>query len=357
MDLSALSDVVPRLLAMAALIVGSAFFSGSETALFSLSRGQRERLARSDRSNERYIAALLREPRRLIVTILVGNELINVTFSSLAAGLVERVATGWGHVAVIVATTGVTVPILLLFGEVTPKSIALRAAETWARIAARPLGLFAVVATPVRLVVNGVSGVVVRLFGAQPTPPPKTIGEAEFKALVDAGSAEGTLEDAERKLIHNVFEFGDRTIAEIMTPAARVFSLSYDLPMQRLLAEIARSGFSRVPIFRGKRHEIAGIVYAKDLVGWSGGRLQARTLKDLLKAPLYVPKTTKCAAAFQEFQRKKTHMAMVVDEYGRWVGLITMEDLLGELFGALAETPPESRPAEPREEPREETAS
>jgi len=336
MDLAALSTLLPRLGLMGVLIVLSAAFAGSETALFSLSRVARERLARSISATDRYIVTLLHDPRRLIATILVGNELINITFSSIAASVVHEVLPSAGEIALVIASTFVTVPLLLLLGEITPKTVALRTAETWARIAARPIGAFALVSAPVRLVVAAIAGGIVRLLGGSAKPlPPRAIDEAEFRALVDVGSEEGTLEAAERRLIHNVFAFGDRTVAEIMTPARKVVSLSYDLPISRLVAEVARTGLSRIPIHRGRREDIIGILFAKDLVGTSVGRLKGRSVKDLLHPPMYVPKTTKCDRLFREFQRKRTHLALVVDEYGRLVGLVTMEDLLVALFGPI----------------------
>jgi putative hemolysin len=221
---------------------------------------------------------------------------------------------------------------------VTPKTVALSIAEAWGRFAARPLAVLALVLTPVRLILTAIAGVLTRLVGSPAgATRPKPIDEAEFRALVDAGSEEGELEATERKLIHNVFQFGDRTIAEIMTPAAKVFSLAYDLPFVRLLKEVARSGLSRIPVYRGKKDEVVGILFAKDLVGVSTGRLKGRTLKDLLRQPMYVPKTTKCDRLFREFQRTRTHLALVVDEYGRLVGLVSMEDLLVALFGPIRE--------------------
>jgi putative hemolysin len=351
MDSAAFSAIAPILAAMAVLVLLSSFFAGSETSLFSLSRGQRERLARSPRSIERYVANLLHDPKRLITTVLLGNELINITFSSLAASAVERVAGAHlGAVAITFVTTGVTVPLLLLFGEIIPKSIALAIPEGWARVAARPLGLFMWLITPLRIVLASFAGLVVRILGQQPKADAQKMGEAEFKALVDVGSEAGELEAAERRLIHNVFEFADRSVAEIMTPARDVFSLSFELPLSRVVAEVAKSGYSRVPVHRGKqkeKQEIIGVIFAKDLVGWSSSRLSQKTLKDLIRPVSYVPKTSKCAQVFQEFQRHKTHFAIVVDEYGRQVGLVTMEDLLVELFGALGQEP---RGAAPRRE-------
>jgi putative hemolysin len=338
MDTTILPSLLPRLVVLAGLIFGSAFFSGSETALFSLSRVQRERMSRSDRPGDRTAVALLTNPRRLIVTVLLGNELINITFSSLAVGVVAELLHGWGPITLSVASTAATVPLILLMGEVTPKTIALAVAESWSRYAARPLAMLAWVLTPVRVVLTAVAGLITRVFGLSPMgPKQKPIDEVEFRELVDAGSEEGELEAAERKLIHNVFQFGDKTISEIMTPAPKVFSLSYDLPLVRLMTEVARAGLSRIPVYKGRKDEVVGILFAKDLVGYSTGRLKGRSLKDLLRAPLYVPKTTKCDRLFREFQRTHNHMALVVDEYGRLVGLVTMEDLLVALFGPIRE--------------------
>jgi putative hemolysin len=332
-----MDQIAFRLAILVALLVAAGFFSGSETALFSLSRVQRERLARAPSSTDRYIVTLLRDPRRLIVTLMLGNELVNIAFSSVALGVVEKLFPKLGPISLIGVTTLITVPLLLMIGEITPKSIALRIAETWARGVARVVGFFALLVTPVRLILNAVAGVIVRVFGGGASAVGKGIGEAEFKALVDASSEEGTLQASERRLIHNVFEFGETSVAEIMTPAREMFSLSFDLPLHRLISEVARGKYSRIPIHRGRKEEIVGILYAKDLVGGSLGKLTNRTVKDLLRPPMYVPKTTKCDRLFRDFQRKRTHLALVVDEYGRQVGLATMEDLLTELFGETAE--------------------
>jgi putative hemolysin len=351
MDWSVISTLLPRLGAMVTLLVLSGFFSSSETSLFSLSRGARERLSRSDHARDRYVATLLSDPKRLIATILLGNELVNITFSSLAAGLVESLVHTDDPLTLTVVSTACTVPVLLLFGEILPKSLALAVHESWARAVARPLGAVMVLTTPARLVVTAIAGGVVRLLGQDPNPKPRSLDEAQFRALVEAGSEAGELEAAEKRLIHKVFEFGDRTVAEVMTPAKEVFSLSFELPLARVVAEVSKAGYSRVPIHRGRKQgqEIIGVLFAKDLVGWASGRLAQKTLKDLVRGVAYVPKTAKCAQVFETFRRQKTHMALVVDEYGRQVGLVTMEDLLGELFGQLDEgkqKPPGPPPGE-----------
>ena len=157
---------------------------------------------------------------------------------------------------------------------------------------------------------------------------------------------------AERRLIHNVFEFGDTTVGKVMTPADKVFALPYEMPLGRMVEAISAERYSRVPIFKtpkasargsdGKRPargamEVVGILLAKDLTGYYWAALEGHTVQDLLHPVLFVPRTTKCDQLFREFQRKRTHVALVVDEYGRLAGLVTMEDLLEELFGEIAD--------------------
>lgn len=334
MDAAALSALIP----LSLLLLLSAFLSGSESALFSLSRVQRERLARSEKAGERYVMRLLENPRRIIATLLIGNDLVNVTFTALVAGVTWTALPGWEAIFVAGIAIAIAVPLLLLLGEITPKSIALRVAEGWARLAARPIGLLAWLLAPARLIVTALAGLFVRILGGKPSgSSPRAIGADEFKALVEVGSKEGELEAEERRLIHNVFAFRDRTAADIMTAGTKIFSLSYELPLARISAEAGRSGFSRIPIYRGRRDNIAGVIFAKDLLGHSSGRLAGKTVKDLLRPPVYVPRTSKCDSLFREFQRTRTHMGLVVDEYGRLAGLVTMGDLLVELFGEIRE--------------------
>jgi putative hemolysin len=338
-------DAPTRLILLGLLILVSAFFSGSETALFSMSRAKRQKLAATGDPTSRLILRLLAKPRRLIATILVGNELVNISAGAVAAGLGEQTLGQFGRTAAEVLTTLLLLPFVLLVGEITPKSIAVKASEGWARIAARPIALFAWVCAPLRWLVRGLSEVLLLLLGGRPPQSDEGLREEEFRALVDVGSEEGELAQTERQLIHNVFEFGDKTVAQVMTPAAKLFALSYDLPMARLVEEVVRQRFSRIPVYRGRRDNIVGVLLAKDLVGYARGQWRgARTLGDLLRPPFYVPKTTKLDRLFRQMQRRKTHMALVVDEYGRTIGVVTMEDLLEELFGAIAEPAGASAP-------------
>ncbi len=344
--------LVERLLAIAALLTASAFFAGSETALFSLSRLQREALATREDRPSRRLAEMLSHPRRLIVTIIVCNELINIANSSLAATVIAHLFPHARQLAQVVIATAVMLPLILFFGEMAPKSLALRLGERWARLISAPLQTLAHLITPVRVFLQSIASAVLTVVGARPMTQEEGLREEEFRSLVDVGSEEGELQVAERRLIHNVFEFGDTTVGKVMTPAEKVFALPYEMPLSRMVEAIAQSRYSRVPIYKsskarppsgdGKRAargamEVVGVLLAKDLAGYAWGALEGHTVQDLLHPVLFVPRTTKCDQLFREFQRKRTHVALVVDEYGRLAGLVTMEDLLEELFGEIAD--------------------
>jgi len=348
--------LVGRLVAFFGLLVASAFFSGSETALFSLSRVQRQALGRSEDPVSQRLLAMLAQPRRLIITIIVCNELINITNSSLAATLTAHLFPSISESARIAVATGAMLPLLLLIGEMTPKTLAIRVGETWARIVSAPLLFFARVITPVRFVISLISGAILFVFGVRRQEVEPGVREEEFRALVDVGSEEGELQVAERRLIHNVFEFGDTPVGKVMTPADKVFALPYEMPLGRMVEAIAEQHYSRVPIYRSGRPdpkaraagrrpplEVVGIIHAKDLVTYASKGLEGHTVQDLLHPPFFVPRATACDRVFREFQRRRTHIALVVDEYGRLLGLVTMEDLLEELFGEIADE--KERPA------------
>lgn len=329
-------SVATPLFVIAALISCSMFFSGTEVAMFGLRRVDREMLAQGKRASDRLILSMLARPRRLIATILCGNESINVSMSAVMAGLVETLFPDRSEAQMALIATALALPLLLFIGEITPKTIAFKAPVPWSRAAVRPLWLFGIVVTPVRLVVTGIAGVLTRPFGrpaksAQRDP----LSEAEFKALVDAGSEEGQVDARERRLIHKVFEFGDKTVAEAMVPRARVFALSYELPLARLTQEIAARGFSRVPIYQKTLDNIRGVLHAKDLLIQGTPGTPMRRLQELLHEPLFVPQTTPLERMFRLFKQKKMHMALVVNEYGKLAGLVTMEDLLEQLFGDI----------------------
>jgi putative hemolysin len=278
---------------------------------------------------------LLSRPRRLIATLLIGNEVVNVSVSALLAAMAPTLYPGRSEVELALLTTFTALPILLLLGEITPKTVAIKTAGTWSRAVAWPLWLFSVLVTPIRSVVLLIADVILRpLGGSTRQGILRDLSEDEFRSLVDAGSAEGAVDARERRFIHRVFEFGDKTVGQVMEPREKIFALSYDLPLSRLAGEVAERGYSRVPIYRKSLDHVRGILLAKDLVVQTvvPGH---RRLGDLLHEPLFVPHTLRVERLFRLFKQRRIHMALVVNEYGKLIGLVTMEDLLEELFGEI----------------------
>lgn len=333
-----LAAIAPYLIVLVLLIGASAFFSGTEVALFSLRRVDRQQMADSDNKADRLVTKLVARPRRAIAVLLIGNETVNVSVSAVIASMAPTLFPNYGEVTLALAATLLALPLLLFFGEITPKTIAMKTAVGWSRAAARPLWLFGILVTPLRIVVSAVAGLLARPFGGGgPSATKRDLSEAEFKALVDAGSAEGEVDARERRLIHRVFEFGDKTVEQVMLERRSIYALSYDLPMPRLIREVAAGGYSRVPIYERSRDRIRGILYAKDLVVEGTRSAGPRRLTELLHEPLFVPRNIPLERLFRIFKQRKTHMALVVNEYGKLIGLVTMEDLLEELFGEISD--------------------
>jgi putative hemolysin len=350
-----LTSLVSHLLLLIPLFLSAGFFSGTETALLSLSRTRREVLRQSaatDSASAR-VLWLLSDPRRLITTIIIGNELTNILLSEVMTDSVTQLfrlfprlqfglkPTSFDVLVAIVATV-VTVPLLVMFGELIPKTVGIKLAERWARLVSWLLKLLTWVLWVPRVLISAVSDLLLLVLvgpKGRHTDAAPVLSEREIRTLVDLGQAEGEIRGAERKLIHNVLDFGDLTVGNLMTPERDVLAVPIAMPLARIVETVSKQRYSRVPVFRGRRDNVVGILLAKDLVGYSYGDLEGRPLADLLHPPLFVPKRAKCERLLREFQRRKTHMAMVVDEYGRLAGLVTMEDLLRPLFADLARTP------------------
>ncbi len=330
------SELAPWLLAATGLLVLCGFFAGSEVAMFGLRRVEREQLARSGRTVDAVVLRLLGQPRRLVTSVLIGSEAVNMTLAAISVVVFGELLPDAGPAARIAAAVAAVAPIVLLLGVVVPRTLAIKAPIAWARAVARPLAGFALLLTPVRWLAQTVGDGLSRGFGAGGrSRGAGDLSEEEFRKLVDAGSAQGQVDARERRLIHKVFEFGDKNVGQIMTPRDRVFALAYDLPMARLAKEVAARGFSRVPIYQRSLDNIRGILNAKDLVLATAGQAPARTLAELLHEPLFVPRTTPLARLFRTFKQKKVHLAVVVSEYGGLLGVVTMADLLEQLFGEI----------------------
>jgi putative hemolysin len=335
--MEALGELSVAIPVMALCVLISGFCSGTEVALFSLRRVDREQLAHSESARDRHIVALLERPRRLITTVLIGNEALAAVLAVVVLIVVARRWGDWDSPWQIAGVAlALALPLVVLLAEVTAKTLAAKAPLAWARTCVVPLMLLTWLITPIRLVIHLASELLLRPLGeAARTRPVRDLSEQEFRSLVDAGSAQGQVDARERRLIHRVFEFSDKNVGQVMTPRDRIFALAYDLPLTRLVREVASHGFSRVPIYQKSLDNVRGTVHAKDLVNGAAGKPGPKSLAEVLHEPLFVPRTTPIKRLFLTFKQKKVHMAIVVSEYGKVLGLVTMDDLLAQIFGVI----------------------
>jgi putative hemolysin len=324
------SSVPSRLLLLVLLLILSAFFSGAEAALFSLSTMQVERLKERRGALGRLITAMLKRPTNLIITFLIGNEVVIVALSATATS-VALLLYGKGGEYVAMA---VTLVLLLFFSEVMPKSIAVRYPERVSLFVARPIQLFAYVIAPLRW---GLRKLVDAVMGEPAERQVSLITDDEFKSFGEIGEDEGIIDQDERDLIQRVFELGDQRVSQIMTPRTDIFALGINEALSAALPKIKEARFSRIPVYEETMDQIIGILYAKDLLPHSRHPELEVTLRDLLHPVFFVPESKRIDELLREFQRNKVHVAIVVDEYGGVSGLVSMEDALEELVGEIVD--------------------
>ena len=329
MDITLWIEVVLFVVLMAL----SGFFSSSETSLFSLSKTQLEQMRRDGNPRTGLIERLLSQPRRLIVTILIGNEFVNVAASVISAAIVIRLLGAENKFV----NLFVMVPILLLVGEITPKTLAIRNNIAFASLQSRAIEFFAAAISPLRWAVRLVADRVTTLIVGRERTRANIVTEDMVRTLAREAVGEGVLDPAEAQYIDHIFDFGNKKVADLMTPRSNIFYLPSDMPLAEMVQELRRTRHTKVPVFGEHRDDIIGILYARDLLGLDpvSETLPAGNQRHLLREPYFVPQTKPAADLFHAFRKRKLSLALTVDEYGGVTGLISMEDLLECIFGDL----------------------
>ncbi|MBF0142780.1 MAG: HlyC/CorC family transporter [Magnetococcales bacterium] len=329
------------------LLACSAFFSGSETALFSLNRHQLEQMELSGHPRIQLIRRLLNDPRLLIVAVLVGNELVNVSASVISASIV---LSHFGSEDVFWVNLLIMLPVLLIVGEVTPKTVAVKNNMAFATVISRPLSLIISFMSPVLRLVRGVADRLTTLLVGDHYRKGREVTEDMVRTLAHQATEEGDLGGLEREFINNIFDFGNQTVEEVQTPRARIFSLSLNTPLPELLKALQEAPFTRIPVYRGTdRDAIVGVIHLRDILNpdFDGSQLTAAGLEKLTRPPLFVPETKPLLDLFHLFRQRKLSFALALDEFGSITGLVTMEDLLRSIFGQLGPDPVIHRPTDP----------
>ncbi|MFU8864172.1 MAG: HlyC/CorC family transporter [Rhodobacterales bacterium] len=329
---------------IALLLVMSAFFSGSETALTAASRGKLRSQADKGSKGAARALEITEDNERLIGSVLLGNNLVNILATSLATALLTRL---FGESGVAVATLVMTL-LVLIFAEVLPKTYAITNAETAAAMVSAPIRVvvkvFAPVVSAVRLLVRGV----LRLFGVKADPDSHILAvREEIAGALYLGQSEGVVQKEDRDRILGALDLGDRTVEEIMLHRSQIEMLDADADPEFLLSQLLDSAHTRLPVFQGDPDNILGVVHAKDTLramhkltfGPAPVQDGLKTFKilDVMRPPYFIPDTTTLDDQMRQFLRRRTHFALVVDEYGSIEGLITLEDILEEIVGEITD--------------------
>jgi putative hemolysin len=321
---------VLELLILGTLVLISALLTGAEAAYFSLGRARLKRLE-AQAADEGALKPLLTRPHDLLVTLLVGITLVNIGASALAEFIAAKLFGGMGLPIAIVTM----IVLLVVFGEVLPMTLAVEHPERYSSWVNRPVAWLSVLLSPVRMVLSGVTALTLRLVGSERKRGEPAISEEELRTLVDVGAREGVVDRTEREMIHKVFELEDTLVREVMVPRPDMFCLDLATPPSELLPLLREHVHSRVPVFDETVDQIVGVLYTKDLLPYLRGLPPDFDLRARLHPPYFVPESKRADALLREFQAKKLHLAIVVDEYGGTAGLVTLEDLLEELVGEI----------------------
>ena len=328
MDLSG-DTVVIRLVLVVVCLVLSAFFSSSETALTTVNLIRIRNLADNGDKAAAWVLKARRDQSKMLGAILIGNNVVNLSASSMLTVLVTDV---FGSQAV-GAATGVLTLLVLLFGEITPKTIATLEAEKNALRFARVICLLMTILTPVIFVVNLLSGGVLRLLGVDPNKPTDSITEDELRTIVEVGHEKGVIESEEKEMINNVFDLGDSVARDIMVPRIDMSFVDVEASYEELMEIFRRDHYTRLPVYEDNTDNVIGIINMKDLILLEDRA--AFSVRDYLRQPLFTFESKKLSELMIEMRKTSNNIVIVLDEYGATAGLITLEDILEEIVGDI----------------------
>ncbi len=321
-----IQDVIEILLFILCILL-SAFFSSSEVALISITRAKARTLVNEGKSGSKAVAALKESPEHLLITILIGNNIVNIAAASIATAVAIQL---FGDIGIGIAT-GFVVIVLLIFGEIGPKIYAARASESFALTVAPVILFLSRIFTPIIWLVERVSP----RFGMGKETAEPAVTEEEIKEWIDVGKEDGTIEQGEQDMLYSVLEFADTTAREIMTPRVDVILMEDTVSFEEAIRIFNETGFSRIPVYHDQIDNITGILNVKDVFSAMVSHRKDSTIKVVMYDPMFVPETKKIDDLLKELQVHRVQMAIVIDEYSSFVGIVTVEDILEEIVGDI----------------------
>lgn len=327
MDPSSLSI---QIIVLIILLFASGFFSASETALMAISKIEVRSMAEQGVKGAERVAKLIEDPNKLLGSILVGNNLVNIGASSLATMLATKILGDAG----VGLATGIMTLLVLIFGEITPKSMSAQNASKMALLVARPISIIVTIFSPVVKVLMFVTNGIIRILGGSPDETKPFITADELKTIVTVSHEEGVLHEEEKQMIYNVFDFGSTSAKDIMIPRTDMIAIDNETTYEEIIKLYKEEQFSRMPVYEESPDNIIGILHIKDLM-LMDFKEENFKMSDFLREAHFVHEFKRNDELFKEMRLHKIGMAIVLDEYGGTAGLVTMEDLIEEIVGDI----------------------
>ncbi|MCJ7652795.1 MAG: hemolysin family protein [Actinobacteria bacterium] len=326
--------VIWALIAIAVLILLAAYLAASETAMMRVSRIRVRYLAEKKERNAEKLERLIKDPDRFLPPLLLMVLTVQLTAASLATWVTTRLSHNAG-VGVAVGTAVITA-MMFIFGELIPKAAASHDSEKIALRVSRPIAFLSILLRPVAILFELVAAGFLKLFGKEKLNGEMIVrDEGEILTMVTAAEEHDVIEEEEKEMIHSVFEFGDTVVREVMVPRPDMITLPADATMEDAIGLTMEHGFSRIPVYKENLDDIVGVLYAKDLIKRLNKDEPGQRVGKMVRQAYFIPETKRLGELLRELQKLKVHMAIVVDEYGTVVGLVTIEDLLEEIVGEI----------------------
>lgn len=309
------------------LLILSALFSGAETALISLNQVKVKSLVKEKKPGALTLYRLKQNPHKLIITLLIGNNLVNIGAASLATVIFTNMFGSNG----VGITTGIMTFLILVFGEITPKTFSSQNAESVSLIAAKPVEILSIILAPLVWLFDRISKLILFLFG---TGEGETLSQSELETIVTMGRKEGILDKEAAEMMHNVLKFGETTAKEIMTPKIDVITIDGNKKLGDVLDLIVKMPYSRYPVMV-EDNKIEGILDTDDVLRYVKDKKLGKRVKTIVRPVLFIPESKEIDDLLTEFEGKEVPVAIVVDEYGEMSGIVTVEDILEEIVGDI----------------------
>lgn len=352
-ELPGATNIISQLLFLLILTIANAFFAGAEMATVSVNKNKIKIFAEDGNKNALLLQELLKEPTRFLSTIQVAITLSGFLASASAATsfsyplsvIMTKLGIPYGETIAIVLVTIILSFFTLVFGELVPKRIALQKAETISLFTIKPILFISKLTSPFIKFLSLSTNFILQILGMKAENLEENISKEEIKSMIEAGQANGVFNETEKEMINSIFEFDDILASEIMIPRTDVYSIKIDVPINEYLDELLATKHSRIPVYEEDIDNIIGILYIKDLI------LEARNkgfenidIRSILHKPYLVPESKNIDTLFKEMQKSKKYIAILIDEYGGFSGIVTMEDLVEEVMGNIDDEYDDSEP-------------